>query len=230
MGDQPNGNGLVKIFETLGLFPDPARVDARVRQVSGGSLNGNRAGLARSEISAITMKLTGAGVVAALPGAVPGLGTAAQVAATGGSMTAETYMILRNLAAMQFIVAGLYGHDVFAPERKEETAIIFGLQTGVIQPAKEVGAKLGTKIAVKQFNRHVSGAVFRKINQKVGTTVVTKWGVKRGGIAVGRLIPFGVGSAVGGGMNYLSARGFGRAVMTYYDDLLPNDGDVVIVD
>jgi hypothetical protein len=230
MGKEAKRNGLVKLFEALRLFPEPACVEARVRAISGGTVNANRADLARREISAITKKLTAAGVVAALPGAVPGLGTAAQVVATGGSISAETYMILRNLAMMQFVVAGLYGHDVFAPDRKEETAIIFGLQTGVIQPAKEAGTRLGTKIAIKQFNQHVSGAVFRKVNQKISTTVVTKWGTKRGGIAVGRLIPFGVGSAVGGGMNYASARGFGRAVMTYYDDLLPSDGHVVIVD
>jgi hypothetical protein len=221
-------NGLVRAFEHLKLFPDPARIEARVRGLTGGTTGSDRATLARREISAITKKLTGAGVVAALPGAVPGLGTSAQLAVTGTTLSGETYLILRNLATMQFIVAGLYGHDIWAPERKEETAIIFGLQTGVIQPAKEVGARLGTKVAIKNFNQHVSGEVFKKVNQRIGTTVVTKWGTKRGGVAVGRLIPFGIGSAVGGGFNYAAARGFGRAVMQYYDDLLPNDGHVVV--
>ena len=86
----------------------------------------------------------------------------------------------------------------------------------------------GTKVAIKNFNQHVSGEVFKKVDQRIGTTVVTKWGTKRGVVAVGRLIPFGVGSAVGGGFNYAAAGGFARAVMQHHDDLLPNEGHVVV--
>ncbi|MFD2270883.1 hypothetical protein ACFS07_06490 [Undibacterium arcticum] len=50
----------------------------------------------------------------------------------------------------------------------------------------------------------------------MGTTIVTKYGAKRGGIAVGRLVPFGVGAVVGGGFNWATMKGFKTAAANYY--------------
>jgi hypothetical protein len=49
----------------------------------------------------------------------------------------------------------------------------------------------------------------------VSTTVLTKYGTKRGGVALGRMIPFGVGVAVGGGFNYLTMKAFKKATIRY---------------
>lgn len=219
---------LIQALEKAKVFPSPAKIETRVAEIRATNEGSDPKTLSRQLIKATTRKLTGAGVVAALPGAVPGLGTGTQVLIMGSSVTAETWMILRNLTAMQLSVAGLFGHDVRSEDRKEELVLVWGLETGAILPAKEAGTAIGTKIAIKQFNKRVSGDVFKKINQKLGTTVVTKWGTKRGGIAVGRLIPFGVGTAVGGGMNYATARSFGAALMKYYADLLPTNSQIII--
>jgi hypothetical protein len=45
------------------------------------------------------------------------------------------------------------------------------------------------------------------MNQKVGVTIVTKYGAKRGGLAVGRRIRFGIGALVGGGSNLATMKG-----------------------
>jgi len=184
--------------------------------------------ISRQEIRSHTVRLTGAGVAASLPGSIPGLGTLAQVGVTGTTTTAELWAVLRGLATMQLTVAGLHGHNLYAPERKDELLIVWGLETGAIVPMTEVGKRLGTKIAVKQFNEKVGGQVFKRINQKVGTTVVTKWGMERGGVAVGRLIPFGVGAAVGGGANYLTVRSFGAACLKFYGEIEPGSGAVFV--
>jgi len=186
--------------------------------------------LALNIVNSATWKLTGVGVVASLPSAIPGLGTAVQIGVTTTSITGETWLILRNLTAMQWMVAGIMGHDVFDPERHDELIIVWGIETGVIVPAKEAIKRVGTKVAIKQFNKRVSGSLLKRINQKLGTTVITKWGTKRGGIALGRLIPLGVGAAVGGGMNYLTARSFGAACLKYYCDILPNNEEVIILE
>ena len=60
--------------------------------------------------------------------------------------------------------------------------------------------------------------------------MLTKFGTKRGGVAVGRLIPFGIGALVGGGMNYTTAAGFTASVLHYYSTLLPNNEEVVVCD
>ena len=221
-------NGLIQFFSAVKVLPDPADIEREVANIRAGS-NGNAKELSRKVVRHTTQRMTGIGTVAGLPGVVPGFGTLAQVVVSGSTLTGETWLLLRNLSAMQLTVAGLHGHDVHHPDRRDELVIVWALQTGAILPATEVGKRLGTKVAIKQFNQHVGGHVFRRINQKVGTTVVTKWGAKRGGVAVGRLIPFGVGATVGGGVNYLTARSFGAALIRYYTDLLPGDKDVVIV-
>ena len=48
----------------------------------------------------------------------------------------------------------------------------------------------------------------KKLNLKLGATVFTKYGTKRGGVALGRMLPFGVGAAIGGG----AGAGVGTAV------------------
>ena len=106
--------------------------------------------------------------------------------------------------------------------------IVWGIETGAIVPAKEAIKRVGTKVAIKQFDKRVSGEALKRINQKLGATVLTKEGTKRGGIALGRLIPIGVGTVVGGGMNYFAARSFGAACLKYYCEMLPNNEDVIV--
>ncbi len=223
-------SGLLNRFETLGVFPNPEDIDEVVKKLRAKHSSTSGPDLARKIVSSATWRLTGIGVVASLPSAIPGLGTAVQIGVTATSITGETWLLLRNLTAMQLMVAGILDHDVFEPERKEELIIVWGIETGAIVPAKEAIKRVGTKVAIKQFDKRITGAALTRINQKLGTTVLTKWGTKRGAIALGRLIPIGVGTAVGGGVNYLTARSFGVACLKYYCEMLPFNEDVVILE
>lgn len=209
-------------------MPRPSDIELRVTRMRQNANGDTPRQLSRRVIKAHTRRLTGVGTVAGLPGAIPVFGTAVQVGVNGATIGSETWAVLRGLATMQLTVAGLHGHDVHEPDRRDELLIVWGLETGAIVPATEAGKRIGTKIAVKQFNEKISGEVFKRINRKLGTTVLTKWGTKRGGVAVGRLIPFGVGAAVGGGVNYVTVRGFGAACMKFYGDLLPGEGEIFV--
>jgi hypothetical protein len=235
MQDKEKGT-LVQVLESVKVFPkredierDVQRIRARAGYSNGDAANGAQAKeMSKRVVTATTRRMTGIGAVAALPAAIPGVGTAVQAAVTGTTLTGEMWLLLRNLTSMQLTVAALHGHEIHHPDRRDELVVIWGLETGAIVPAAEAVESIGTKIAIKQFNQRVSGEVFMRINRKLGTTVLTKWGTKRGGIAVGRLIPFGVGSAVGGGMNYLAARSFGGALIRYYSDLAPDNAPVFV--
>ena len=227
--------GLIRVFEFARLLPVPQYVDDTIAKLRRKHPNRTARELSELAMRGVKWRLTGAGVVASLPGAIPGLGTVIQIGVTGTTMGAETWVVLRNLARLQMVTAALHDHPIAHPEdstklhpdRLDELVIVFGLSTGVLVPAKEATGRIGTRIAVNAFNRHVSGKVFSRINQKLGTTVLTKFGLKRGGIAVGRLIPFGIGAAVGGAMNYGWAHGFGRACIKFYDDLKPGNEEIV---
>jgi hypothetical protein len=214
---------LVEILARLQLLPDPHDTHRRVEELKAKHPAESAATLADRAVTATVRRCTGIGVVAGLPGAIPGLGTLAQAGATLGIAGGEAAFLLRNVAGLQLFVAGLYGHDLHAPERIDELVIVAGLQSGAILPARDAGKRVGTKIALAQFDRHVSGAMLRKINTMLGATVVTKYGTKRGGIALGRMLPFGVGATIGGGVNFISIRSFGRWILRYYGQIQPGD-------
>jgi hypothetical protein len=221
---------LMTVLEKMRVFPSVDQVEAAVEKAQGRRPGASPAELSRAVVRRTTTRMTGIGVVTALPGAIPGVGTAVEAAVIGATFTGETWALLRNLAVMQLTIAGLHGYDLRSLERRDELLIVLGLEAGAIVPIAEAAERVGTKVAIAQFNSHVSGALFKQINKKLGTTVLTKWGTKRGGVAVGQLIPFGVGSAVGGGVNFVTARAFGAAALRLYTELLPGDADVLIVE
>jgi len=100
-----------------------------------------------------------------------------------------------------------------------------GLWCGVLQPVGEATVRIASRIAVAQFKK-MPAEVFKRINRKVGTTILTKYGTKRGGIAIGKLVPFGVGALVGGGFNLATMKGFKAAALKYFK----SDADLVLAD
>ena len=59
----------------------------------------------------------------------------------------------------------------------------------------------------------------RAINAAAGRTVVTKYSTKRGVVALGRALPIGIGSVIGGGTNYGSTRLLGRQADKFFTEL-----------
>src|SRR4051812_34702344 len=130
--DRPGGRsldkrGLTEILERLQLLPDAHSAQRRVEEIRARNRTTPVDTLARSEVNATVLRCTGVGVVAGLPGTIPGLGTFAQACATLGIAGGEAAILLRNVAQLQYTVAGLYGHDLHAPERLDELLIVAGL-------------------------------------------------------------------------------------------------------
>lgn len=171
-------------------------------------------------------KYTSIGVGSALPSVIPGAGTAVQIAIEAGTISADLALMLRWMGTMCYGVGILNKKDM-SKDFNQDFIRILGIWSGVIMAAKKATTKIGTKVAITQFNRHVSGKILQKINQRVGTTIVTKYGVKRGGIAIGKLIPFGVGALVAGTFNYTTMSGFAKATRTHYESFY--DDDFVII-
>ena len=165
----------------------------------------------------IRQKYTSIGVASALPSAIPGLGTAAQIAIEGLTISADLLLMLRWMAATCVGVAIIYNKDMKNAFNLEFITIL-GVWCGVVKITKEATARVATKIAVVQFNKNVSGKMLSKVNQKIGTTILTKYGTKRGGIALGKLIPFGIGSMVAGTFNFVTMTNFRDAAIDYYSN------------
>lgn len=159
-------------------------------------------------------KYTSVGVVTALPGIIPGLGTTAQIAVEVGATGADLALMLRWMAALAFGTGLLYNRDTEA-EFEEEFTVILGIWAGVVVPENALKAK-GEKMSITHFDKHITDRIKNRMNQKIGQKLVSKYGSKRGGAALGRLIPFGVGAAVGGTFNYFTIDRFGKAAIQYF--------------
>lgn len=224
-------SGLIKFLETLKVYPSHEKlleIERNIKSTIEQNKNISKDKLADKHIKARTALLRRLGYAAALPGVIPGLGTIAEVSINIGGTGAEIWYILRFLTVMNLEVAAFYGHDIHSEDRKVELLIVWGLETGAIIPAREAVKRIGQKFALKKFNEKVAGKIFQKINQKIGITVFTKFGTKRGGVAIGRLIPFGIGVIINGAVNHFTAKSFGKNAKRFYGTILPNDEDIFV--
>lgn len=203
---------VMRAVETL--RPDPKVVRMQITELKKKHPKFSKDQLANKYADTICWLYAGQGAATALPGLIPGMGTAAQIAVEGGAITGDLAYMLRCMAGMAMGVGYIYKRNMKAPFNQEFIRVL-GLWCGVLTLTKEATLRIATKVAIAQFKR-VPATIFKKINSKVATTIITKYGAKRGGIAVGRLIPFGVGMVVGGGFNLATMKGFKLAAISYY--------------
>lgn len=203
---------VLKAIETL--QPDSDDVARHISDLRSAHPKLTKDGLANKWADKICWRYASEGAATALPGAIPGLGTAAQVGIEAGAISADLAYMLRCMAGMTIGVGQIYGRDTDASFNQDFVRVL-GIWCGVLSLGKEATVRVASKVAIAQFKK-VPEEIFKRINRKVGTTIVTKYGTKRGGIAVGRLIPFGVGAVVGGGFNLATMKGFKKAAINYY--------------
>lgn len=168
------------------------------------------------------------GAAAGVTGVIPGVGTVGQVAISATSAMGEAAYLFYLDLRLIFSIARIYGYDLNDDQRKIEAYHILALHSGLASVSKPFATRLGSRVTVKTFNKNVSGAFLRKINQKLGTTVLTKFGTKRGAVAVGRLIPFGVGITVGALINRFAIKKSADWAIRYYDRILPGGSNITI--
>ena len=207
------------------MQPSRERVLSEIEDLKKAHPKLNKLQLANKYANRICWLYASEGSATALPGVIPGLGTGAQIAVEGGAITADLAYMLRCMGALVVGIGYIYERDMEAPFNQEFVRVL-GLWCGALNLTKQSISRVGTKIAIAQFKK-VPAELFKKINRRVATTIVTKYGTKRGGIAVGKLVPLGVGVAVGGGFNLATMKAFKMAAINYYKC---DDGILVAAD
>lgn len=135
----------------------------------------------------------------ALSGAVsiaPGLGTLLAI----GTVTSQTLYALEQEIELVLGVAMIYGHELRdSDERVPEALVVIGIASGVLKLREGVIVAGGERLAVRLLPRVLSKTV------TPGVARVTA-----------RVIPLGVGVALGAGFDWIAVTGLGRAAMRYY--------------
>ena len=164
----------------------------------------------------IRNKYASVGVATSLPGIIPGLGTVAQVAVEAGSVSTDIVIMLRWMANVCYGVAYIHGKDIEGTFDYEFSTVL-GLWAGVITE-EEIHKVRAAEVTPDYFDKHMADRMKNRVNQKIGRTLLAKYGPKYAGTSMGKLIPFGIGAAVGGIFNYTTMQRFNTVAHNYFKD------------
>lgn len=131
--------------------------------------------------------LTGFGGLVTLPVAIP------------ANVSSVLYVQLRMIAS----IALIGGYDL-QDDSIQSLVYLCLVGTAINDVVKQAGITIGEKIAIATIKKKISGEVIKKINQRVGFRLVTKFGEK-GIINLAKLVPI-VGGGVGAAFDITSTK------------------------
>jgi hypothetical protein len=157
------------------------------------------------------------GLVATTGAAAGGVAAAPAVGLAGGAVAgiADAGAFTMATAVYVLAVASVHGIEVADLERRKTLLLaILGGPGGVAvveKAAGRTGAHWGKKVT-----QSVSMDVIRRVNRVLGRNFVTKYGTKQGILVIGKVMPFGIGAAIGAGGNATMARLVVRATRSAF--------------
>ena len=207
------GSRLLKAIETIAISPEDAQAIAE------GYINqskerfperedwDHRVNAADKIVGRFSRLAALVGTATGLPGVIPGLGTA--VSLVGGA-TADSLVCMKLQVDMCMCLAAAFNYDITSEDGKHLAFLIAA--TGSAQRAGvKVGAQVGSKAGVRMIRQYLKGAALQAVRQafrRVGITFTRK--------AVEKVIPFGIGAAIGGAANYGLTRYVGRQAKQWF--------------
>jgi len=170
-------------------------------------LRGNRPNASPSDIvkrlnAELRAATIGAGVGVGAAAAAPGVGTVAALAISGG----ETVAFI-NATAL-YVLSRASVQDLELRDIEGRRALVMAVMLG------DLGSKTVSKFAqrtgqhwAKSLVKNIPQVKINAINRVLGRHFVTKYGTKQGILVLGRVIPFGIGAAIGGAANAVFSQG-----------------------
>lgn len=174
-------NGIPKISKPIEeLVDDYAKKNDSVESAAKALIRGQ---IAKCSTSGF---LTGLGGAITLPVTIP------------ANISSVIYVQLRMIAA----IATLGGYD---PRDDQVQTLAYVCLTGnaVSSVMKDAGINIGGKMAIAGIKK-IPGEALKKINQKVGFRLLTKFG-ETGAINLGKAVPV-VGGFIGGGFDFATTK------------------------
>lgn len=218
-GEGVDGGRLLKAVEAVAITPADAKdmVQKYTGQVRAGAPGADarmvQEKVAEKIIDRYTYLATSTGVFSALPGIVPGLGTAI----TAGTAFGDAVVCMKFQLDMCMCLAETFGYDLNGEDARQ-IALLLSAGATLEKAGVSAGAQIASKAGVKMLKQYLRGAVLQAIKElfkKLGLVFTRK--------ALERMIPFGVGAVLGGGANYLFTRYVGRKARDWF--LIDRDMD-----
>lgn len=214
MSEKPDSSFLLPLIESVA--PAQIYVKKWVHEIRAGNPTFTPEETAAYATDRILRLYAKQGVATALPGIVPGVGTAAQIGVTLGALGVETGVFIRNAAWLVYATGEIHGFS--DPEALRRDALFcLGLWSGALSFDQNLKLKTEAGEVVADLGDTFSSDVLMSLNLTIGSKLLMKYGAQRSAVSIGRLAPFGIGLAIGGGFNYLTMRGFSEQVSAYFE-------------
>lgn len=165
--------------------------------------------LSRAHARELTLVGAGAGAAAAFPwmGAVTFAGSAA----------AELHWLTLRTADLVLAVGAVHGHtEPTVAQRRSWVLSVLAFGGNAPSGFGELAGSTARQAATR-----VPTASVRAINTQLCRVLVTRYGTRRGVVALCRAFPFGVGAVIGGAANYATVRATARHADAFFRALPP---------
>ncbi|MEO9133402.1 MAG: hypothetical protein ABI301_00170, partial [Jatrophihabitantaceae bacterium] len=147
-----------------------------------------------------TAAAVGIGAASGGAAAIPGVGTAASIAAGAAEITA----FVSATAMYVLALAELHGVPVSNPDVRR--ALVLGVLVGGEGAAAIEGAEGAGRHWAQVINRPDDKGKIAGINSRLGHLLLTRFGARQGALLIGRALPLGIGAGIGAAGNAALAR------------------------
>ncbi len=146
-------------------------------------------------------ELGAAGAAAGAAAAAPGVGTVSTLAAT----TAELGWFTARAGDLILTIAAIHGRP--DPTVDERRAWVLAVLIYGSSARDEFASTLNqASTGLDPVSRRIPLTTLQTANRLMSRTLVRRYGTRRGLVALGRILPIGLGAAIGGSANYLAIR------------------------
>lgn len=168
--------------------------------------------LARELVRSTRRRVAATGALSGAAAVAPGFGTAMAL----GTITTQAVYALEQEVELVLGIAMVFGHELRgSDERVLEALVVVGITSGAVKLREDVLVAGGERLAVSLFRR-LPGLILERGGGHVLTRIIGRIAISGVGRVASRVIPLGVGVAVGAGFDYLTVTGLGRVAIKYY--------------
>ena len=190
---------------------EPA-IQSKVEQLRTKQPNYTNHQLALALIRSTRRRVAATGALSGAVSIAPGLGTVLAI----GTITSQTLYALEQEIELVLGIAMVFGHELGdSDERVIEALVVVGITSGAVKLREDVLVAGGERIAIAAFRR-LPSALLVHGGGRVVTRILARFATSGAAKVAARVVPLGVGVAVGAGFDWIAVTGLGRAAMRYY--------------
>jgi len=159
----------------------------------------------------LSRELAAIGAAAGVAAVAPTVGTTATLMAS----TAELAWFTTRCGDLILTIAALHGRGTPTVDERRAwvlAVLIYGgtAREGFVTVADGLGVGLGAGAT------HLPIATLRAVNGVLGRKLMSRYGKRRGVIALGRALPLGIGAVIGGGANWTAVRALAKQADQFF--------------